>query len=532
MSIDFSRRKGRSTRDASNSSPGRLCVGWRIADWTKIYYEPIIKDNEGDAIDPNDDEEPEMGLYCHGSGCPQKREPLDSEIFWHAHFDLANQPSKAKKHKGVLQKRFLYDAWRYCAETDLARIEEMEITFHRPLSRHWQSWFDMAEKWKKTDSKRRAANRKKKMDIVRQSDIDPKDVDINSDDSDDSGFEDDDDMPGAFAGPMGPPPRPSRDGAGSKRKGSTAASSREGPATKYLRANPMMTGAGRRARNSRAGSTFSDGSKSVLRRLPKSRIIDSDNEDDAPSVMSNVWEDQHPSLPLRDGTRPLSRSSRHSSRVIHSPGRANSADNDDNEGDDLADTTAAPRSGPRISSGEGGAAADLPLTPPSTSAYNQRTTSRRTTKSPTQRRISSRHASVHRESEDPSGELKPFHQWAPDNRANNTIFGSSLFTSQEPDNGADADAVVEERDENITLAGNGTFPSNQELFAAINGEGVSDADAMRLATRMSIAPEERLGSHRARSEPGVEQKDVMQSIEVGVEGTEVVDDGYVEGREE
>ncbi|KAK4574966.1 hypothetical protein LTR86_000816 [Recurvomyces mirabilis] len=532
MSIDFSRRKGRSTRDASNSSPGRLCVGWRIADWTKIYYEPIIKDNEGDAIDPNDDEEPEMGLYSHGSGCPQKREPLDSEIFWHAHFDLANQPSKVKKHKGVLQKCFLYDAWRYCAETDLARIEEMETTFHRPLSRHWQSWFDMAKKWKKTDSKRRAANRKKKMDIVRQSDIDPKDVDINSDDSDDSGFEDDDDVPAAPVGPMGPPSRPSKDRAGSKRKDFTTASDRASPATKYLRANPVLTDVGAGIRTSRAGTAFSDGSESVLGRFPRSRIVDSDDEDDAPSVMSNDWEDQHPSLPLRGGTRPPSRSSRRSSRVVHSPGRTKNADEDDHEEDGFTVIAPAWSSRSHVPRGEGAAAADLPLTPPSTSARNQATASRRVVRSLTQQRTFSRQASVRRASEDAGGDLRPFDQWAPDDHANDPLSGSSLFVSQDPDDEADAGIDVEEQDENITLAGNGTFPSNQELFAAINGKGVSDADAMRLATRMSMAPEERLDTDRAQSEPEVEQEDVMQSIEVGVVGEEVEDDGYVEGGEE
>ena len=240
MFIEFNRP--RQTRNPDpDASRGRLCVGLRKCDWTKVWYEPISTARNNDDRNTFDDEgAADLGLFKYNNpyGEPGFREPMEGEILWQPHFDPAKFDSTKKKERELLQKRFLSDAYNYCAELDPVKVPKMEKDLRDEKNRRWTSWFDIARKWKTNDMRLRGYRRKAREDLV-PDDMDINECDINGDSSDDddgdSGYGGDDSRA------MPPPPVPPPSGGNGKRraedaraKGSTSSSKRRRSSTNGL----------------------------------------------------------------------------------------------------------------------------------------------------------------------------------------------------------------------------------------------------------------------------------------------------------
>lgn len=134
-------------------SRGRMLVGWRTRDWSKVFYERIGE--------PDEDGAAELGLFCYPRGSPGRREPMEGEVKWLPHYDVANSESSTKRERIEMQKQFLTDAHRYLNTGDQASLTALEEELNQPGFSRWNSWFDEAKKWKRknvrTRRKRRAA---------------------------------------------------------------------------------------------------------------------------------------------------------------------------------------------------------------------------------------------------------------------------------------------------------------------------------------------------------------------------------------
>ncbi|KAK1019228.1 hypothetical protein LTR54_001043 [Friedmanniomyces endolithicus] len=155
MSIIFKRPRFRKNPDP-DASKGRLAVGWRIQDWTLVFYEPITTaddDANPNKFDKFDNEgAAELGLFRfdNPTGPPAYREPMKGEVAWLPHFDPARFTSRIGRERDLMQR----------------------------------SWFEEAQKWKKAGVKKRAVRRNG------------------------GGGEGDGEAPGAVPGPGNPGPDP------------------------------------------------------------------------------------------------------------------------------------------------------------------------------------------------------------------------------------------------------------------------------------------------------------------------------------
>ena len=100
--------------------------------------------------EPNDEGEVEIDLFRFSTGDKDYREPLESEVIWHPHFDPGHCEANNAKDRKRLQKRFLSDAWHYLAATDIAQVRYLEGEMNHPDWPRWRSWFTHAKKFKRT----------------------------------------------------------------------------------------------------------------------------------------------------------------------------------------------------------------------------------------------------------------------------------------------------------------------------------------------------------------------------------------------
>ncbi|KAK0285153.1 hypothetical protein LTR35_005355 [Friedmanniomyces endolithicus] len=189
MSIIFKRPRFRKNPDP-DASKGRLAVGWRIQDWTLVFYEPITTaddDANPNKFDKFDNEgAAELGLFRfdNPTGPPAYREPMKGEVAWLPHFDPARFTSRIGRERDLMQRRFLNDAHAYCLETDPEKEAALVARLTDDKHRMWASWFEEAQKWKKAGVKKRAVRRNG------------------------GGGEGDGEAPGAVPGPGNPGPDP------------------------------------------------------------------------------------------------------------------------------------------------------------------------------------------------------------------------------------------------------------------------------------------------------------------------------------
>jgi hypothetical protein len=95
----------------------RIRVGRRRNNWVvEVWYEPIFEEvpegltAEGLA--------PEIGLYSKSRGDSTHEDPMLGQVAWEPLFDLNSFESSNAKEKKEMQKKFLYNAWRYLTAND------------------------------------------------------------------------------------------------------------------------------------------------------------------------------------------------------------------------------------------------------------------------------------------------------------------------------------------------------------------------------------------------------------------------------
>jgi hypothetical protein len=108
----------------------RMVVGLRKEEWTKVFYEPISAPEELRTPDLA----PDVGLYSRSHGQPTDNEPMFGEVAWEPLLNHAYFGSSAIGERRLLQKKILYDAWRYLVaqnSADVAHIREQLQGSHR-----------------------------------------------------------------------------------------------------------------------------------------------------------------------------------------------------------------------------------------------------------------------------------------------------------------------------------------------------------------------------------------------------------------
>lgn len=188
----------------------RLLVGLRNGNWRPVYYEPI---------DPSEDLtkkdlSPDIGLYSRSHGDAEDGDPMLGEVIFLPLFIEAHFESKAAPEKKLMQRKLLYDAWRYLMASDEAQVEIIRAQLEDPMSSARQkALLNQMQNCKKRKT-RRARQRRQRQIAKGQ----PVQSIEGMDDSgtDDDGYETDE------RGSMAPPPPPSS----SVRNGSTGSSDR------------------------------------------------------------------------------------------------------------------------------------------------------------------------------------------------------------------------------------------------------------------------------------------------------------------
>ena len=95
------------------------------------------------------DGEMNYDLYQFSTGGRGRREPMNDEVKWHQHFDPRNCDASTGPGRKKLQKRFLHDAFQYLTAKNAAQARAMERDLNKPREARWQSWFDIAKKYKR-----------------------------------------------------------------------------------------------------------------------------------------------------------------------------------------------------------------------------------------------------------------------------------------------------------------------------------------------------------------------------------------------
>jgi hypothetical protein len=87
----------------------RIAVGLRLEEWTVVYYEPI--ESPEDLTIPHC--APVVGLYSRSKGNPREDDPMFGEVAWEPLLSHDYYKRGAKAERLQLQRKLLYDAWRY-----------------------------------------------------------------------------------------------------------------------------------------------------------------------------------------------------------------------------------------------------------------------------------------------------------------------------------------------------------------------------------------------------------------------------------
>ena len=135
---------------------------------------------------------PDIAIYSRSHGEPTHNEPMLGEVAWEPLFDPSNFEAGNRKEKLELQKKFLYDAWRYLTADDPDDIIIIEDQLLSGDSRH-RALAQECKSARKIRS-RNAQYRRRKRD---ERGLPAKSIEVDSDSE--SGYESDE---------MPPPPRP------------------------------------------------------------------------------------------------------------------------------------------------------------------------------------------------------------------------------------------------------------------------------------------------------------------------------------
>lgn len=96
----------------------RVVVGLRIEEWVKVFYEPI----SAPELLTTPDAAPDVGLYSRSHGEATENEPMFGEVAWEPLLNHAYFGSTAIAERRSLQKKILWDAWRYLVAQTPAEV--------------------------------------------------------------------------------------------------------------------------------------------------------------------------------------------------------------------------------------------------------------------------------------------------------------------------------------------------------------------------------------------------------------------------
>jgi len=268
----------------------RLHVGYRLRDWSDVWYEPRSVDASANDNGSRNDRE----LFTDSKGMVE-HEPLEGEVAWHPPFDPKNCEARSKPAIRVMHMQFLLDAHTYMSEKDVEEVrafEEEKDAEYAGFAR-WQTWFSRAKAVKKkqmTAQKRRA----KRQRLSREAGIPLKESDINSDSSDNSAYESEEGrvQRQRATGAMPPPPRPTK--ASGKRKQAYGERITSNPHSK--RAKNSASASSARSSESRNIDDFSM-SGGLGRRSASESVSEYDAQDHNEDRGSVDYIDEHPQLP-------------------------------------------------------------------------------------------------------------------------------------------------------------------------------------------------------------------------------------------
>ncbi|KAI7260334.1 hypothetical protein KC343_g1035 [Hortaea werneckii] len=134
----------------------RLLVGWRLCDWSPVWYEPIASE-DGDAPVYDGNGGAETGLYKLSAGDPGYREPMTGEVAWFPPVDWKTFQAAEKKEKLALHKQFMADAYKYLSTDNRREERAMEKDLHRLHDTRWYKFFEAAKLYKKRDRQARSS---------------------------------------------------------------------------------------------------------------------------------------------------------------------------------------------------------------------------------------------------------------------------------------------------------------------------------------------------------------------------------------
>lgn len=96
----------------------RIAVGLRLEEWTVVYYEPI--EAPEDLTKPHC--APVVGLYSRSKGEAREDDPMFGEVAWEPLLSHNYTKSGAKAERLQLQRKLLWDAWRYLVAKEPTQI--------------------------------------------------------------------------------------------------------------------------------------------------------------------------------------------------------------------------------------------------------------------------------------------------------------------------------------------------------------------------------------------------------------------------
>jgi hypothetical protein len=96
----------------------RIAVGLRLEEWSVVYYEPI--EAPEDLTKPHC--APVVGLYSRSKGDAREDDPMFGEVAWEPLLSHDYVKSGAKAERLQLQRKLLWDAWRYLVAKEPTQI--------------------------------------------------------------------------------------------------------------------------------------------------------------------------------------------------------------------------------------------------------------------------------------------------------------------------------------------------------------------------------------------------------------------------
>jgi hypothetical protein len=186
----------------------RIVVGLRLEEWTVVYYEPI--DSPEDLTIPHC--APVVGLYSRSKGNPREDDPMFGEVAWEPLLSHDYVKSGAKAERLQLQRKLLYDAWRYLVAKeprDIVIIKEQLQGSRKGTVLLEQ--LDQARKTRSSSIEQTRKRREKRRQMKLERGLPAESVE-KYDDEEDSGIGSDVDAGGEDnrEGRMPPPPPPPR----------------------------------------------------------------------------------------------------------------------------------------------------------------------------------------------------------------------------------------------------------------------------------------------------------------------------------